>query len=239
MDRPIRPRHPLGDRWIAEVDGLVERLRGREVGRLRVEDLVRRSGIELEVKPLRSSLLGLTLDAGRVLLNSELTGARANFTLAHELAHVYRRRGYFAGLRETEEEWFADWFAHEMLLPRVWLWRDWSAQGIAGLHVDRVTVALQLAVVGKAPEIMRAGTQVLCRSCGSRYSQPGCRCRRYRNSSSDALQALPEVPDLWERRSHWDQLCLLCDARKQPVDAQYRSPGAVSSEPQSLLQRAW
>lgn len=175
------------------MDSLVHFTRGLDVSRFNIDEVARRSEVTLEIKHLEPRLLGLTIDRERVLLNSKLGGSLAAFTFAHELGHVYRRRGYFSGLRKGEEEWFADWFAREMVFPRRWLKREWHVGHLAALHVDRVTVALQLAVTGKAPELMRAGVKVLCRTCGSRHHRSGCRCAGYRTSPRSS-QLLPELP---------------------------------------------
>ena len=185
--------HPLGERWLEEVDSLVKFTRGVDVSRFSVQEAARRSEVCLEVKALEPRLLGLTIDRRRVLLNSRLGGSLAAFTFAHELAHVYRRRGYFPGLRRSEEEWFADWFAREMVFPRAWLKRNWHGGHLAALHVDRVTAALQFAVVGEAPPLMRAGDIVLCRTCGCRQHRAGCPCASHR-FSSPRDRRLPGVP---------------------------------------------
>lgn len=193
MSEPIASTHPLGERWLREVDSLVEYVRGREVSRFSIKEVARRSEVTLETRLLEPRLLGLTIDRERVLLNSTLGGSLAAFTFAHELGHVYRRRGYFPGLRRGEEEWFADWFAREMVFPRRWLGREWHVGQLAALHVDRVTVALQLAVVGRAPALMRAGDRILCKTCGSRNHRSGCPCVGYRTSLR-SNRLLPELP---------------------------------------------
>ena len=201
--------HPLGERWLREVDSLVEFARGRKVSRFNIDEVARRGEVTLEIRPLEPRLLGLTLDRERVLLNSTLGGSLAAFTFAHELGHIYRRRGYFPGLRRGEEEWFADWFAREMVFPRGWLKREWHVGHLAALHVDRVTAALQLAVMGKAPALMRVGDKVLCRTCGSRQHRSGCQCARFRTVPR-SNQLLPELPHF--RRSfppRFQQLSIL------------------------------
>lgn len=193
MPEPPAATHPLGERWLREVDSLVEYARGLQVSRFSIKEVARRSEVTLETRVLEPRLLGLTIDRERVLLNSVLGGSLAAFTFAHELGHVYRRRGYFPGLRRAEEEWFADWFAREMVFPRRWLSREWHVGQLAALHVDRVTVALQLAVVGRAPALMRAGDKVLCKTCGSRHHRSGCSCVGYRTSLG-SNRLLPELP---------------------------------------------
>ncbi len=197
--------HPLG-RWLPEVDPLVQELRGWRSIRFDLEKVSARAGVSLEWRSLQGGLQGLTVDCDRIVLSNSLTRANANFTFAHELGHVFRRRGHFAGLRHSEEEWFADWFAREMLLPHTWLRVDRSGQSLAALHVDRMTVALQLAAIGSAPEIMRYGHRVLCRVCGVRHHRWGCSCRELRCAPAVERELLPEAPPFF-RPSEVD-LCL-------------------------------
>jgi hypothetical protein len=190
-DRP--PPHPLGRRLLGEVDALVTALRGPELARFDFERIASRASVSVVRRPLEPGLQGLTLSPNRVVVNTALRRSTANFTLAHELAHVYRRRGFFAGLRSTEEEWFADWFAREMLLPRAWMDRSWEAPRLAAYGIDGLTTALQLAVTGRAPPIMRYRGRVLCRVCGTHHHRWGCECTSLRSAPPAERRCLPDA----------------------------------------------
>jgi hypothetical protein len=245
MTEPRVLVHPLGDRWLTEVDRLVQPLRGRKITRFNLQEISRRAEVVLETQALQPGLLGLTLDSERVLLNQGLSGSLAAFTFAHELAHVYRRRGYFAGLRVREEEWFADWFAREMLLPRSWLSQSWRAQHLAALHIDSETAALQLSVLGRAPAIMRVRNRVLCRTCGTQHHRAGCQCATIRSAPSSIIQALPPGPNFKWRVSHsFQQLAMF----KAPFDPPRNSMALLKERDaahladgfsQAFSQRAW
>jgi uncharacterized protein DUF955 len=219
------PRHPL-NQWLPEVDELVRDLRGLRSVRFQLEKVATRAGVLVEWLPLRQRLRGLTLDGERIILDDQLRGAQANFTFAHELAHVFQRRNHFAGLRRSEEEWFADWFAREMLLPRAWLRRDWRGPDLAALHVDRMTAALQLSVVGRAPQIMRFGDRVLCGVCGAHHHRWGCECTALRRSPANERQRLPEAPNFFGRRP----------GRADSIQLSMLDRNRC---PQAIAQRAW
>lgn len=186
-------RHPL-ERWLPEVDALVGALRGSQGVRFSIEKVACRADVSVELRALEGQLKGVTLDCNRILLRGGLRQADANFTFAHELAHVLRRRGHFDGLRASEEEWFADWFGREMLLPRAWLRSDWRGSQLAALHVDQMTALLQLAAVGLVPRIMRYGDRVLCGTCGTHHHVWGCECRALRTASPLCQRRLRPAP---------------------------------------------
>ncbi len=185
--------HPL-ERWLPEVDALVGALRGTQGVRFSIEKVALRAEVTVDFRVLEGRLRGVTLNRNRMLLRRDLRPADANFTFAHELAHILCRRGHFDGLRPSEEEWFADWFGREMLLPRAWLRPDWQGSQLAALHVDRMTALLQLAAAGLAPRIMRYGDRILCRTCGTHHHVWGCECRVMRAASPLLRRRLPEAP---------------------------------------------
>jgi IrrE N-terminal-like domain len=195
-DRVPHHPHPL-NRWLPEIDYLVRGLRGPQSIRFDLAKIAARANVTVGWRSLQYRLQGITLDSQSVILRDGLRGAQANFTFSHELAHVFRRRGHFVGLRESEEEWFADWFAREMLLPRTWLDREWLGQELAAAHIDRMTAALQLSVVGRAPSIMRHGDRVLCRVCGVHHHRWGCECAALRCASPRDRHRLPEAPSFF------------------------------------------
>src|SRR4051794_21076946 len=119
---PATAPHPLGADVVCELDEWVTELRGIRLRRLDIERTARRLSVPVFWRDLGDKLLGLTLDDGRVFLHQRhATGTRGLFVFAHEVAHVLRQRGHFAAVDGADEEWFADWFARELVLPRFWL----------------------------------------------------------------------------------------------------------------------
>jgi hypothetical protein len=188
----FRDRHPLCDRLLAEVDDVVAVARGRAPVKLDIERTAARLNVGIEQLHLGEHLLGLTLDDRRVLIHDGLVGAERSFVFAHEVAHVLRRRGYFPSVGRSAEEWFADWFARELVLPRRAL-RAYSEAQLAAWHVSFDTVALQFAALNQAPPIMRNGPRVLCRQCGTTDHHPGCQCGGWRRLSPRSRRLLPDA----------------------------------------------
>jgi hypothetical protein len=196
-----RNQHPFGPALRTEVDEIVAALRGPLPRRLDIEVVAGRLGIRVIRRDLGAALRGLAASEDTVLLHQRLTPAMAAFTFAHEVGHVLHRRGSFRGLRRVDEEWFADWFARELLLPRDWLqFTRWRAGGLAALGAGVETVALQLAVLGRAPGLMRYRERVLCRTCGSRLHRWTCPCATFRQASHRAVSQLPDARELAQTR---------------------------------------
>jgi IrrE N-terminal-like domain len=194
-------KHPLGERLLAEVDEVIAFARGRRWPKLDVELVAARLDVGILCQDLGEHLLGLTLDDGGMLLHDQLAGAERAFVFAHELAHVLRRRGRFRSVGAASEEWFADWFARELVLPRrVARWPLNDAQ-VAALHVSYETVALQRAVLDETPRLMRSGERVLCRECGTARYRPGCECMPWRRRDREYRSALPDVRECVARPS--------------------------------------
>ncbi len=186
-------KHPLGDRLLAEVDDVIALARGRMWARLDIECAAARLDVSIIWRDLGEHLLGLTMDDGEMLLHDRLAGAERAFVFAHELAHVLRRRGRFRSVGTASEEWFADWFARELVLPRRVARQPLSDAQLAALHVSYETVALQRAVLDEMPRLMRKGERVLCRECGTARYRPGCECTPWRRRDKEYRNALPDV----------------------------------------------
>lgn len=152
-------------------------------------------GVTVVGADLGDHLLGATFGNKVVLSsNSRLTEGRRRFVFAHEVAHVLIARGRMPWVDRRTEEWWADWFAHELIFPRVWL-----ADGFASSQLtlwddpaERSTLALQLASVrDESPQVFRVGEVVHCRRCGESPFFAHCECRPYRDDPFAAL-SLPE-----------------------------------------------
>jgi hypothetical protein len=209
------PPHPLGPRLAAEVDEFVAALRGSSPAPIDIDVVARRVSVDLVWRDLGDALLGLTLASGRVLLHVGSLGERrgaANYVFAHELAHVLHRRGHFASVAREDEEWFADWFARELVLPRRWLPGRAPSSLAADLLVSFDVVGPQLAVIGYAPPLMRHGKRVLCRTCGARAHRTNCMCVSWRGSTGRDIDTLADVHALDTTRPpdhHATQLALI------------------------------
>ena len=184
--------HPLGRRIAAEVDEVVRFARADGPAKLDVERVAARLRIEVRADNLGKDLLGLTIDSRSMVLHKRLRGAARAFVFAHEVAHALRRRALFRSVSNSEEEWFADWFARELVLPRQAARQAWHDAKIAALHITSATLALQLSALGAAPPLMRDRQRVLCRTCGTRQYQLGCECANWR-SDPENRHTLPEL----------------------------------------------
>jgi hypothetical protein len=112
----------------------------------------------------------------RVLISSRLTPEWRRFVLAHELGHALIRTGR-AISPDTMVEWWCDWFAIELLVPRaVDLDGDVDSLG-SHLEVSPLVVwAQRLRGTGSTPAVRRAGGGLACSSCGIRVHVQGCPC---------------------------------------------------------------
>jgi Zn-dependent peptidase ImmA (M78 family) len=113
-------------------------------------------------------------DSGWVIvLRAEEAKNRQRFTLLHEFKHVlddpfierlYPTRGGYSP--EDRAERISDYFAACVLMPRMWIKRDWAGGGIQDIdrlarryQVSRVAMALRLAELRLLPPTPRcAGT---------------------------------------------------------------------------------
>jgi hypothetical protein len=197
--------HPLGSRLLAELDDVVAHSRVGGAAKLDARRAAARLSIMIVERDLGDHLLGLTLDDKKVLVHPRLAGARRAFVVAHEIAHVLRRRGLFRSVSRDDEEWFADWFARELVLPRSTARQPWRETQLAALHVTFETVALQLSVLREAPALMRYRDRVLCRACGTVPRHPGCECAAWRRQSATARAELPDAAAWLRRRATPDR----------------------------------
>jgi hypothetical protein len=142
-----------------------------------------------------------------VILNSRrnISAGRLRFSFAHELAHVLIRRRQMPWVRRKDEEWWADWFACELIFPRKWLRGklSWQFRISARQVGDLRVVALQLAAESQ-PQLWRADDEVICGRCGDSVRFDDCPCRRYR-ADTDLRR---ELPNLIAARPLFHQLSL-------------------------------
>lgn len=171
----------------------------RRIGRIDVDATAAAIDVELLEHRFRGPVRGAAIAGQTVLLDDRLRGASRDWVFAHELGHVLvqRREVCVAG---REEEWFADYFAGCLLLPKPWLDRDGVGPRLARrTGVGDWLVALRLAVHGRAPSLLQAGRSVLCATCGVRCHDPRCRCSLHRTGRQ--RRTLPNMRSLpgWQR----------------------------------------
>jgi Zn-dependent peptidase ImmA (M78 family) len=182
------------DPRLAELAATIRHCEPRSL-RLSIDATAAAAGVKVREADLGSVLLAANF-ADTVVLNIHggVSSARRRFSFAHEMAHVLIRRGQMPWVPRREEEWWADWFACELILPRQWLRGRRSPRQLrlfADKVADHKTVALQLAGVS-AQHVWRAGNEVICGRCGDSAFFDDCACREYR-LDPDLLGQLPEL----------------------------------------------
>jgi hypothetical protein len=179
-----------------------------DTGRLDIAATASAVGVEVRAVDLGRHLLATVFDDVIVLNSNEsLTLGRNRFAFAHELAHILVTRGRMPWVSKRDEEWWADWFAHDLVLPRRLL-----ADGVRTRRLllfddaaEHRTLALQLAALHSERSVLRIGDDVICSWCGESEFFVSCECRRYR----DCPQALLELPYFVAPTAvHLDQLQL-------------------------------
>jgi Zn-dependent peptidase ImmA (M78 family) len=126
---------------------------------------------------LSGGLWGLTTAPNRVLIQRDLSEDDLTLTLAHELAHVLIRQGAAQLPVTMDEEWFADCFAHEFLLPTAVLRSLPLDRRFPG--IPRETVALQIARANRVQGLVTTDLgQLMCTICGHRRGRHWCICQR-------------------------------------------------------------
>lgn len=182
------------DPRLAELAATIRHCEPRSL-RLSIDATAAAAGVTVRKANLGSVLLAANF-ADTVILNTRggVSAARRRFSFAHEIAHVLIRRGQMPWVRRKGEEWWADWFACELILPRQWLGGRRSPRQLrlfADKIADHKTLALQLATVS-AQHVWRAGNEVICGRCGDSAFFDDCACREYR-LDAELLRQLPEL----------------------------------------------
>jgi hypothetical protein len=156
--------------------------------------------IRLIMRPLPTFLWAISDPLTKVVhLNSELPSAHQNFALAHELAHfVVRGEDVDTG---GDEELWADWFGHELLLPRVELAAslptEW-AKLTSSDDIPEMTLGAQILRLHGLPILRCSDGTVVCRNCGHRrlgLFGNGCPCLPYRQEYGDRPGRLPSLAE--------------------------------------------
>lgn len=197
----------------ARIEKIAARVRrSRTDGRIDPEAIAAALGIDLVEADLGDYLLAVTFD-NRVVLtsNTRVSPARRRFAFGHEIGHALVDRGLTPWVEARQEEWWVDWFAHELVFPRQWLRERASWRQLQLFHepAERRTIALHLAALNGSPEVFLVGEAVLCSWCGEEPFFFDCQCRRYREDAI-ARDRLPSIR--LPGPVHLDQLQLFDDA---------------------------
>lgn len=161
-----------------------------------VERLADQLQVRLIVHRFAGPVRGAAVAGDTILLDAELSPFERRWTFAHEVGHILLQRDHLRVSRGVEEL-FADQFARELLLPRGWVEGVSDVPAFARrVGVARWLVALQMAVVGRAPRLQRDGSSVLCATCGHREHAPPCVCQGWRRRSPHQRRKLPHVRDI-------------------------------------------
>jgi Zn-dependent peptidase ImmA (M78 family) len=199
--RCSKTMHDLLQEVRAHVDQVLRWLRPFP-GPLAIESSAGILAVDLSAYPFRNGVEGAAIRGRSIILATHLRGTRRREVFAHEVAHILVWRRQLGPVPRPLEEAFAEQFARELLVPRSWLQRRHGsvASLAAEFGVTRATIALQLAVLGHAPEVMRDGGRVLCATCGVGSHIPSCECARYRQGSRATQRRLPELRHLRDGR---------------------------------------
>jgi hypothetical protein len=159
---------------------------GDDDGRLDVAATASQLGIPLRETDLGDYVEGVMLDGVIVLNRAHSSPGRKRFSFAHEVAHVLISRRQMPWGERRNEEWWADWFAQELIYPRRWL-RDpgcWDQLSHFDDPAEFRTLALQLGALHVETKVVRVEDDVLCSWCGEREFFATCECRRYRHEGA-------------------------------------------------------
>lgn len=145
-------------------------------GRVCLDTVAATLGVRIRTVDLPADLYGCT-SGGIILLSRDLAPEWRQFILAHELGHSLIQAGAVSRLDAHDEEWWCDWFAIELVMPRAS-----AAEGDLG-EVARahgvgpvVTLAQRLRASQERGAVALANGWVACGTCGVRAHVPGCPC---------------------------------------------------------------
>lgn len=172
-------------------------------GRLDIARTAQRLGVSLRHAELGDYVDGVMVNNAIVLNRGFSSLRRQRFTFAHEVGHLLISRGTMPWVDRRTEEWWADTFAHELVLPKRWLQeRQWGQLRPFTDAAERRAIAVHLAgLSGNAMTLLRVDDAVICARCGDRSLFADCRCQQIRNDPKaiDMLPALVEAPRLRRR----------------------------------------
>jgi hypothetical protein len=134
-----------------------------------------------------TALQGLALEGRHIIVASWITSlTQRRWVLAHELGHIMVQRGRLPHCYESEE-WTADWFARELLVPTLELavlphLTDRAAAAYFDVEIEHVILQRMRIASDTRPVIF--GNQVLCPDCGHAQFLPRCGCATLRRDQA-------------------------------------------------------
>jgi len=167
-------------------------------GAASTDTVARALGVRVTMVEMPNSLWGLTSSTTDIWINRSLPAGGRRYAIAHELAHVLVLRNTVRWAAD-DEEWLADWFAREWLLPLQKLAQFVASRPQGGCDLSclhsleeaslhfRVPVTvcvLQGMRLGLLPSPWLQGDRLLCRWCGDRRRVSRCECQTYRPLTS-------------------------------------------------------
>jgi hypothetical protein len=163
-------------------------------GRLDITTTADLLGVTLREAELGDYVEAVMLDGVIVLNRNWPSPGRRRFAFAHEVGHLLVSRGGMPWVKRKSEEWWADWFAHELVFPKRWLReKRWEQLRLFNDPAERQTIALHLASSPHGNSaVLRVDDAVVCARCGDRTLFDGCQCQRFRNGDQ-AMHLLPAL----------------------------------------------
>lgn len=135
-------------------------------------------GLIIEERTLPETMWGLSHRSGRVWLQHGLPDGLRRLALAHEVGHFAHWRGQLR-IDRRDPEWWADWFAHELLLPVATIGSYDSPGEAAQATGEAPVVALAQWLRMRPADGLVARTpagQWACGHCGHRNHDISCTC---------------------------------------------------------------
>lgn len=150
-----------------------------------LDEVAAQLGVRVRTVELPPDIYGCTA-GGVILLSEGLAPEWRRFILAHELGHALIQSNAVS-VDAIEEEWWCDWFAIELVMPRASATEGdinevAHAYGVSPL----VTLAQRLRVTQQRRAAVVADSGIACGSCGVRAHVPGCPCGSRRDGASVA-----------------------------------------------------
>lgn len=165
-------------------------------GRLDVAATAHRLGASVRQGDLGPHVEAVMFDGVIVLNRSLPSPGRRRFAFAHEVAHLLISRARMLWVDRHSEEWWADWFAHELIFPKRWLReKRWEQLRLFNDPAERQTIALHLlGSMHRESAMLRVDDTVICGRCGDRQLFNTCDCQHFR-ADANAMAKLPTLVD--------------------------------------------
>lgn len=134
--------------------------------------------LTIEERTLPTTMWALSHQSGQVWLQSGLPEGTRRLALAHEVGHFAHWRGHLR-IDQRGSEWWADWFAYELLLPAAEIAPFDSPMQATQATGEAPVVALAQWLRTRPADGLVAQTsagQWACALCGHRNHDIACAC---------------------------------------------------------------